>query len=293
MAPSVDALKATCRMRRRFKRRLSMRDRANPKIIAGASSAANISVRWSNAPTQARAVRDMMAPTRKKALMVPRIWDFDEPCHTRAIGGPPMDVAVPRIPEAAPAAATVRGRGFGRQPQMLSMTPKSTAPASVSASPRAGRITTNRAPSAVPGTRPRRAQPAPAKFMVVRSRMTPSVVAPAASSTRDPGSSVGSISAITGAAISPSPNPIAPCKHEATTITVAMMTSSAPLTFALSQAGYGNSGRACFLEALGRKPAGPRGMRHAGRRCHGGLQGCAPADSQLLASDGLPVRTQD
>ena len=60
------------------------------------------------APVAASAAIDMMEPTRKKPLIVPRSRAPSLRCHTSAIGGPPIAVAVPSTPEAAPARTTLR-----------------------------------------------------------------------------------------------------------------------------------------------------------------------------------------
>ena len=75
------------------------------------------------APVAARATIDITEPTRKKPLIVLRNRAPSLRCHTRAIGGPPMAVAVPRTPEAAPASTTLRRRATGIQPKLVSATP--------------------------------------------------------------------------------------------------------------------------------------------------------------------------
>ena len=77
----------------------------------------------------------------------------------RLIGGPPMLVAVPKIPETDDAKNILRCEAAGDQPTRLNAAPARTVIASIRDSPESGSSTTAAVPIAMPGSRPRAPQP--------------------------------------------------------------------------------------------------------------------------------------
>jgi hypothetical protein len=148
----------------------------------------------STAPVNGNTAIEITEPTRKNPLIVPRIRPPLLFCHTNAIGGPPIPVAVPKTPEVAPASTRLRRCGAGTQSTLVNATPTSTTPETSSARARSGSAASSRAPAMVPGTR------------------------------------LGSMTATIGAASIPRPNPIDACMHDASRIATATTVNPATLT---------------------------------------------------------------
>lgn len=81
------------------------------------------------APASPSDTMEIDEPTIKNPLMVPRSRGPWCPCQSRAMGGPPMEVAVPVIPEAAPAAIRFTLTGLGAHQLTASTRPARTTPA--------------------------------------------------------------------------------------------------------------------------------------------------------------------
>src|SRR5699024_1286470 len=130
-----------------------------PMIMKGSRAAAAMMWMLVTSPPIARPVRERRLPRVKYALIVERIDEGSSVRRTRLIGGPPMLVAVPKIPDTDEAKNMLRFVARGDQPTRLKAAPPMTVIASIKDSPALGSSTTAAVPMAIPGTRPRAPHP--------------------------------------------------------------------------------------------------------------------------------------
>ena len=90
---------------------------------------------------------------------VPRVRSGSKRFIMSAIGGPPIEVEVPRIPEATPAMSVLRVVGRGLHPKLDSVMAKSTAQPMKMERPLGERLAIAHAPTKEPGMRAREEMP--------------------------------------------------------------------------------------------------------------------------------------
>src|SRR5699024_1894641 len=90
-----------------------------PMIMEGSRAAAAMMWVLVTSPPIARPVRERRLPRVKYALIVERIGEGSSVRRTRLIGGPPMLVAVPKIPDTDEPKNMLRFVARGDQPTRL------------------------------------------------------------------------------------------------------------------------------------------------------------------------------
>src|SRR3954447_2128770 len=132
------------------------------------------------------------------------------------MGGPPIEVAVPVIPLAKPATDSVaRLTGTVTARQVTPTATSTTRPIMIPSSWSENVVTTH-TPTRVPGNRAGSDQPSPLQSMSWWSATSVRHGIRMATINSAPGISVGSSSAVTGAATRPTPRPTADCTVEPT-----------------------------------------------------------------------------
>ena len=110
-------------------------------------------------PLNARIIREIKVPRTKVPAKVPRVRLGSKRFMISAMGGPPIEVEVPRMPEATPAMSVLAVVGRGLHPKLDSVIARSTAQPIKMDSPSGERLAIAQAPTREPGMRAREEMP--------------------------------------------------------------------------------------------------------------------------------------